>query len=320
MRISAWFGLLLAAMALGGPARADEWPTRPIRVIVPFPPGGPADVVGRIVAPKLGEALGQTLLIDDRGGADGIIGSDMVAKASPDGYTLLLTPSSYAMHPATYSNMPFDPATGMVPVSLLVAAQFVLVVTPSLPVHTVPELIDYAKKHPGELDYASAGAGGPTHLAFELFKMATGTNIVHVPYKGGGPALVAMAGGETQVMMAPILAAMPMVQAGQLRALAVSGPQRTPSAPDLPSIGETVPGFSAVTWYGMLAPVGTPPAIIQRLNHEIDTVLQDPDTVKRFGAIGGDPVGGPPDVLAKQIAEDIPKWIKVAKEANVHID
>ncbi|MBV9861638.1 MAG: tripartite tricarboxylate transporter substrate binding protein [Alphaproteobacteria bacterium] len=313
-------GWLLAALALVATARAESFPDHPIRVIVNFPPGGPADVAGRVIAPLLGRKLGQTVLIDNRGGADGIIGADMVAKAPPDGYTLLLTPSSHAMHPATYSNLPYDTEAAFTPISLLVSAQYVLVVTPSLPVHSVAELVEYAKKRPGELDYASAGAGGPTQLAFELFKMATGTDMTHIPYKGGGPALVALAGNETQAMMAPILAAMPMVKAGQIRGLAVSGPQRTPAAPDLPSIGETVPGFSAVTWYGLLGPAQMPAERVARLNQAVDEVLQDPETVKRFAALGGDPVGGAPDTLAKQIHEDIPKWSQVAKQAHVHID
>src|SRR5271166_3494610 len=214
--------LLLIVLGLCGSASADVYPDRPIHIVVPFPPGGPAAVVADAVGPELGKRLGQSVIIDNISGADGIVGSDFVAKAAPDGYTLLLASSAHVLHPGTYRSLPFDTETAFAPISLLVTSQYVLVVNPSSSVDSVEELIAYAKSHPGNLTYASGGLGGPTQLAFELFKLSAGINMFHIPYEGGGAALLAVVQGEAQVMMAPILAAMPMVQDGRLRAAAIS--------------------------------------------------------------------------------------------------
>jgi tripartite-type tricarboxylate transporter receptor subunit TctC len=312
--------LLLAVLGVGGRAAADGYPDRPIALVVPFPSGGPAGVVADIVGPRLAERLGQNVVIENRSGADGIVGSDFVAKARADGYTLLLSTSAHVIHAGTYNSLPFDSETAFAPVSLLVTSQYVLVVNPSLPVDSVEELIGYGKSHPGALTYASGGLGGPTQLAFELFRLTAGFRVAHIPYDGGAAALLGVVNGEAQAMMAPILAAMPMVQDGRLRALAVSGRHPAPAAPELPTIGETLPGFSAVSWFGVLAPTGTPAAAIARLNSAFDQIVHEPETEKRFGEIGGESVGGPPSTLTSLIHEEIPRWRRVAKEAGIHIE
>jgi tripartite-type tricarboxylate transporter receptor subunit TctC len=287
---------------------------------VPFPAGGPAGVAADIVAPQLGERLEQKVIIENRSGANGIIGSEFVAQAPPDGYTLLLTTNSHVIHPATYATLPFDTEKAFAPVSLLVASQYLLVVNPSLPIETVEELIAYGKDHPGGLTYASGGLGGPTQMAFELFRLTAGIKAQQIAYDGGAAAVLAVASGETQVMMAPILAAVPMVQDGRLRALAVSGRHPDPAVPELPTISETLPGFSALSWYGILAPAGTPAAVIARLNTELDRIVHEPQIEKRFADIGGEAIGGPPSTLASLIHDEIARWRRVAKEAGIHIE
>jgi len=314
--------LCLAPLLLGicVSAGSAAFPERAIRIVVPFPPGGPVDVVAHIVGPKLGERLGQSVTIDNVAGDDGIIGSNIVANSPPYGYTLLLASSTHTIHPGTYSKLPFDTEKAFAPVSLLVASQLILVVNPSLPVDSVEELIAYAKDHPGKLRYASGGLGGPTQLAFVLFKITTGAEIIHAPYDGGAAALNAVANDEAQVMLAPLVTALPMVQDGRLRALAVSGAHRAPAAPELPTIAETLPGFTAVAWFGVLAPAGTPAAVIARLSAEFNRIIHEPDTEKQFAAIGGEPVGGSPASFAAFIHQEITRWIRVAKEAGIRIE
>ena len=320
MRVLIRLCLALVMLGLCGRAGSAAFPDRAIHIVVPFPPGGPADVVARIVGPRLGERLGQSVVIDSIAGDDGIKGSDFVAKAPPDGYTLLLASSTHTIHPGTYSKLPFDTEKAFAPVSLLVASQLILVVNPSLPVDSVEELIAYARNHPGKLRYASGGLGGPTQLAFELFKITTGVDITHAPYDGGAAALNAVVGDEAQVMMAPIIAALPMIRDRRLRGIAVSGAHRAPAAPELPTIAETLPGFTAVAWFGVLAPAGTPMAVINRLSSELDHIVHEPDTVKQFAALGGEPVGGSPATFAALIRAEIPKWVRVAREAGIHIE
>jgi tripartite-type tricarboxylate transporter receptor subunit TctC len=320
MKASIRLCILLAALALCGAAAADRYPDRPVHLIVPFPPNGPASLVAEIIGPQLGERLKQKVVIENRAGANGIVGSDFVAKAPPDGYTLLLVTSAQVIHPGTYLSLPFDTETAFTPVSLLLTSPYVLVVNPSLPVDSVEELLAHAKSYPGRLTYASGGLGGPTQMAFELFKITAGINAAQAPSEGGEAALSAVATGKAQMMLAPILAAMPMVQDGRLRALAVSGRHPAPAAPELPTIADTLPGFSAVSWYGVLAPKGTPTSVITRLNTELDRIVHDPQTEKRFAEIGGEAVGGPPSTFASLIREEIPRWKRVAKEAGIHIE
>ena len=312
--------LLLVMLGAWGSTAGAAYPDRAIRIVVPFPPGGPVDLVARIVVPKLGERLGQKVEIDHVAGDDGIIGSDLVAKAAPDGYTLLLASSTHAIHPGTYGKLPFDTEKAFAPISLLVAAPLVLISSPALPFDSVDELITYARSHPGMLRYASGGLGGPTQLAFELFKITTGVDITHVPFDGGAAALKAVAGDKAQVMLAPIIAALPMIHDGRLRGLAVSGANRAPALPALPTIAETLPGFTAVSWFGVVAPAGTPSAVITRLSAEFDRIVHEPETAQRFAAIGGEPVGGSPALLASLIHNDILKWIRVARQAGIRIE
>lgn len=320
MKASIWLALLVQIFGFSDGAGAASYPDRPIRIIVPFPTGGPVGVVADIVGPELGQRLEQKVIIENRSGADGIVGSDFVATAPPDGYTLLLASSSLVIHPGTYSVLPFDTEKAFAPVSLLVTAQYLLVVNPALPVESVEELIGYARSHPGALNYATGGLGGPTQLAFELFRLTAGISVGQVTYEGGAAALQAVAKGEAQVMMAPILAALPMVQDGRLRALAVSGRHAAPAMPELPTISETLPGFSAVDWFGVLAPTGTPAAVVTRLNAELDRIVHQPQVEKRFADIGGEAVGGPPSTLVSLIHEEIARWRRVAKEAGIHIE
>jgi tripartite-type tricarboxylate transporter receptor subunit TctC len=312
--------LILLGLSLGTEGAQAAYPDRPIRLVVPFPPGGPDQSVASAVGPELGKILGQQVVIDYVAGRDGVVGTDLVARAPADGYTLLVTPSSFAIHPGTFGKLPFDSESAFAAVSLLLVAQYALVVNPTLPVESVEELIAYAQSHPGKLSYASAGAGGPTQLGFELFKITSGVDIAHVPYEGGGRALAAVAAGKAQVMLAPLIAAIPMIAAGKVRGLAVSGGHRAAALPDLPTIERTLPGFTAVTWYGVLAPADTPKPIIARLSAAFDRVVHQPEIVARFAAIGGEPVGGPPATLAALIRAEIPRWIRVAKEAGVHVN
>ena len=320
MKPAIWLCLFLLGFGVYTGASGASYPNGPITLVVPFPPGGPASVVADIVAPKLGERLEQKVIIENRSGADGIIGSEFVAQASPDGYTLLLTTNSHVIHPGTYASLPYDTEKAFAPVSLLVASQYVLVVNPSLPIDSVEELIAYARDHPGGLTYASGGLGGPTQMAFALFRLTAGIKVEQIAYDGGAAALLAVANGEAQVMMAPILAAVPMVQDGRLRALAVTGRHPDPALPELPTISATQPGFSALSWYGILAPAGTPSAVITRLNTEFDRIVHEPQIEKRFAAIGGEAIGGPPSTLASLIHDEIARWRRVAKEAGIHIE
>ena len=320
MKPAIWFSLMLLGFGVCAVAVAASYPARSITLVVPFPAGGPAGVAADIVAPELGDRLEQKVIIENRSGANGIIGSEFVAQAPPDGYTLLLTTNSHVIHPATYATLPFDTEKAFAPVSLLVASQYLLVVNPSLPIETVEELIAYGKDHPGGLTYASGGLGGPTQMAFELFRLTAGIKAQQIAYDGGAAALLAVANGEAQVLMAPILAAVPMVKDGRLRALAVSGRHPDPAVPELPTISETLPGFSALSWYGILAPAGTPSAVIARLNTELDRIVHEPQIEKRFADIGGEAIGGPPSTLASLIHDEIARWRRVAKEAGIHIE
>ncbi len=320
MRASIRLCLLLVMLGAGGSTAGATYPDRAIRIVVPFPPGGPVDLVARTVAPKLAKRLGQKVDIEHVAGDDGIIGSDRVAKAAPDGYTLLLASSVHTIHPGTYAKLPFDTEKAFTPISLLVAAPLILVSSPALPINSVEELIAYARSHPGMLRYASGGRGGPTQLAFELFKITTGVNINDIPFDGAAAALKAVASDKAQVMLAPIITALPMINDGWLRGLAVSGANHAPAAPELPTIAETFPGFTAISWFGVVAPAGTPSAVITRLSAEFDRIVHEPETEKQFAAIGGEPVGGSPTLFASLIHNEIPKWIRVAREAGIRVE
>jgi tripartite-type tricarboxylate transporter receptor subunit TctC len=266
-------GLSLALAAFAVPAAADDYPDRQIRLIIPFPPGGSNDVVGRIIAGQLSEKLGKQVFVDNRAGAGGVLGTDLAAKATPDGYTLLVVSIAHAVDPWLYKE-PFDPIKDFVPVSIIATGTNVLTVNPTVPAHSVKELLDLAKAKPGVLNYASAGIGSFQHLSGELFKLTAGVDIVHVPYKGGGPALLALIAGEDQVMFSSIVQTVPAIQSGQLRALATGGEKRSPILPDLPTIAEAgVPGYVATNWWGIIAPAGTPQPIVDKLHDAIADLL-----------------------------------------------
>jgi tripartite-type tricarboxylate transporter receptor subunit TctC len=310
-------GLLLAVMAFAGPAVAQDYPTRSIRLIIPFPPGGSNDVVGRIIANQLGEKLGKQVFVDNRSGAGGVVGTDLAAKAAADGYTLLVISIAHAVDPWLYKE-PFDPAKDFVPVSIIATGTNVLTVNPTVPVHSVKELLDLAKAKPGVLNYASAGIGSFQHLSGELFKLLAGVNIVHVPYKGGGPAMLAVIAGEDQVMFSSIVQTVPNIQSGQLRALATGGERRSPILPDLPTIAEAgVPGYVATNWWGIVAPAGTPQPIVDKLHDTIAGLLDSPQTKKFLDNEGAAPVHMSSAEFGKFVAAEIAKWGPVAQKAGM---
>jgi tripartite-type tricarboxylate transporter receptor subunit TctC len=310
--------LLVALLAAApGRAAADDYPSRSIRLIIPFPPGGSNDVVGRIIANQLGRSLGQQVFVDNRSGAGGVVGSDLAAKATPDGYTLLVVSIAHAVDPWLYKT-PFDPVKDFVPVSIFATGTNVLTVNPKLPVNSVQELLAYAREKPGVLNYASAGIGSFQHLSGELFKLMSKTDIQHVPYKGGGPAMLAVMGGEAQVMFSSIVQTVPSIQSGSLRTLATGGEKKSPILPDLPTIGESgVPGYVATNWWGVIAPAGTPQAVVDKLHDAIAVVLKSADTQKYLANEGAAPVEMSAAEFGKFIEAEIAKWGPVVKQAGM---
>jgi tripartite-type tricarboxylate transporter receptor subunit TctC len=313
---SALLALTLLA-AVSSSAFADDYPSRSIRLIIPFAPGGSNDVVGRIIANQLGRSLGQQVFVDNRSGAGGVVGSDLAAKAAPDGYTLLVVSIAHAVDPWLYKT-PFDPVKDFAPVSIFATGTNVLTVNPKLPVNSVAELLAYAKEKPGVLDYASAGIGSFQHLSGELFKLLSHSDIQHVPYKGGGPAMLAVIAGEDQVMFSSIVQTVPSIQSGSLRALATGGETKSPILPDLPTIGESgVPGYVATNWWGLVAPAGTPQAIVAKLHDAIAVVLKSADTQKFLANEGAAPVAMSSAEFGTFIAAEIAKWGPVVKQAGM---
>ena len=311
------FFFALALPMLVAPAAADDYPSRSIRMIIPFPPGGSNDVVGRIVANQLGERLGKQVFVDNRSGAGGIVGSDLAAKANPDGYTLLIVSIAHAVDPWLYKE-PFDPVKDFVPVSIIATGTNVLTVNPTVPVHSVEDLLALAKEKPGVLNYASAGIGSFQHLSGELFKLTADVNIQHVPYKGGGPAMLAVIAGETQLMFSSIVQTVPNIQGGQLRALATGGAQRSPILPELPTVAEAgVPGYVATNWWGIVAPAGTPQPIVAKLHDTIAELLNSETTKKFLDNEGAAPVHMSSAEFGTFIAAEIAKWGPVVKKAGM---
>jgi tripartite-type tricarboxylate transporter receptor subunit TctC len=308
-------GAVLLALTAG--AAAADYPDKPIRLIIPFPPGGSNDVVGRLVAHNLSDVLGQQVFVDNRGGAGGTIGSELASKAEPDGYTLLVVSLAHAVNPWLYK-LPYDHTKAFVPVAIFGSGTNVLVVNPELPIHSVKELVAYAKAHPGELNYASAGVGSFQHLGGELFKLMAGVNIVHVPFRGGGPAMVDVLGGHTKIMFSSLIQTTPHIKTGQLRALGTGGAKRNPVLPDVPTIAEAgVPGYEANNWWGMLAPAGTPPAIVEKLNAAVSKALDAPELQKEFAAQGANVVKMTPAEFGKYIDSETEKWGRVVKEGHI---
>jgi tripartite-type tricarboxylate transporter receptor subunit TctC len=311
-------GLISLGVAVPG-ALAAGYPDHPVRLVVPSPPGGGTDTSTRIIAPKLAEYLGQQIVIDNRGGASGNIGAELVARAAPDGYTLLACIASHTSNPAVMKQVPYDFARDFAPISLTVTLPNVLVSHPSLPAKTVRELIAFAKTRPGQLQFATGGIGANQHLAMELFLNETGLKMIHVPYKGVGPALIDVVAGHVPLMMGNILVALPHIRSGRVRAFGVTSAQRASGAPDIPTIAESgLRGYEAVQWYGLLAPAGTPREIVSKLHAGVVHALQDPVIKKRFVDDGAEPTpSSTPDEFGTFIRAELAKWAKVVKAAGI---
>jgi tripartite-type tricarboxylate transporter receptor subunit TctC len=310
--------LLLALPAAAG--AADVYPSKPVRLIVPFPPGGSNDIVARMVATQLTERLGKQVVVDNRGGAGGVLGAEIAAKSPPDGYTLLLISSAYAINPSLYK-LPYDPARAFAPIAILATGPNALCVFPGLPARSVKELVTLAREKPGQLNYAAAGVGSFQHLGSELFRIMAGVDIVGVQFKGGGPAMIDVVGGHTQVLIGSLIQALPHIRSGKLRVLGVGGSKRSSILPDVPTIAEAgVPGYEATNWWGIAAPAGTPPAIADRLHKEIAVVLGSAETQKRFLDEGADVVHMSPPEFGAFITAETAKWARVVKEAGIRAE
>jgi tripartite-type tricarboxylate transporter receptor subunit TctC len=312
----------LTVVFCGALAQAQPgYPTRPIRIIVPQSPGASTDLTARLIGQKLSASLGQPVVVDNRPGAGSIIGTDLVAKATPDGYTLLVVASSITLNPTLHKNLPFSPVRDLAPITQLSAFPNMLTVHPALPAKTVKELIALAKAKPGSINYGSSGTATGTHLSAELFKYMTGIDMVHVPYKGGSPAVQALLGGQVQLNFATIVSVLPHVRAGKLRAIAVTTAKRSPTLPEVPTIAESgVAGYDHGPWNGFLAPARTPHAVIAKLNHETARILQLPETRAVFLAEGAEPVGNKPEEFGEIIRSETAKWAKVIQAAGIKAD
>ena len=313
---------MLCAALFVAPAIAQQYPQKPVRIVVGVPPGGATDIVARLVGQKMGEQMGQAVVIDNRGGAGGNIGAELVAKAAPDGYTLFLaTIGTMTINPWLYKNMPFDTLRDFAAISQLTSMPQVLVVHPSVPAKSVKDLIAYAKSNPGKLNFASGGSGTAIHLAGELFKTMAGVDMVHVAYKGAAPAMTDLLSGQVSLMFDQILSAFPHVKSGKLRALAVTPEKRSPAAPELPTVAEVaLPGYAVTTWHGLLAPAGTPRPVVQRLNAEAVKALQAPDLRERFASQGVDPVSSTPEQFAAFMKAELEKWRKVVAASGSKLE
>ena len=301
-----------------GAALAQTYPSKPIRLIIPWASGGPAEALAREITSKMSPALGEPIVIESRAGANGEIGTAAVARAAPDGYTILLSHlGPTAISPALHKDLPYDPVKDFAPISQVVAGPTLLVVRNDLPVKSVQELIDYAKANPGKLSYGSVGVGSTTHLAGEMLNMAAGIETVHIPYKGSTPILVDLMGGRLAFAFVGISGSLAQARAGQIRAIAISTLKRSPSAPDIPAVAETLPGFELNSWYGMMAPAGTPRPIVERLNHELVRALQMPDVVEWMKKNGLDPAPTTPEEHAAYIKSEIAKWAKAVQAAKI---
>jgi len=308
---------VLLLWLLTAAAAAQDYPNKPIRSIVPYPPAGSTDVVARILSEPLAAVLGQPILIDNRGGAAGNLGTDLAAKAAPDGYTILFTLSSHTINPKLYPNLPFDVERDFVPISLAALSPQILVAHPSVPANNIRELIALARSQPGKLNFASVGTGSPAHIAGELLKLKSGIDMVHVPYKGGGPAIADTLGGQVQLAFVTLPAAMQYVKAGKLKALAIASDRRSAVVPDIPTIAETVPGCVVNSWYGALAPAKTPPAIVAKLQAAFAKVLAMPEVKEKLFAQGAEAQSSTSAEFAARIHDELREWEYVIREAKI---
>jgi tripartite-type tricarboxylate transporter receptor subunit TctC len=308
---------LAVAFAASAAALAQGYPARPVRLVIPFPPGGSNDVVGRMIAFQLSDRIGKQVIVDNQGGAGGIIGTEAVARAAPDGYTLLLISVAHAFGSSMYK-LPYDPIGAFAPVSILGSGPVALCVNAKLPVNSLKDLIALAKAKPGELNYATAGIGSFQHLSSALFKLQSGLDIVHIPFKGGGPAMADVVAGNTQIVIGSLIQMLPQIHSGRLKILGVGSAKRVPALPDVPTISEAgVPGYEATNWWGIVAPAGTPRPVIDRLHQELSVILATPETKKRFETEGGEAIQMSPDDFGRFIVAETAKWAKVVKDAGI---
>jgi tripartite-type tricarboxylate transporter receptor subunit TctC len=315
--------IALAALAASPAAifaQTDTYPVKPIRLITPFPPGGSVDIVGRLVGARLSQVIGQQVIIDNRSGASGVIGTELVARAAPDGYTLLINTLPFVTNGFMLQRVPYDVVNDFAPISLLSSSPSVLGVHPSVPAHSVRELIQIAKARPGAINYGSSGVGTNPHIAGELFNLLAKVNLVVVQFKGGGPSLIATLSGEVTVAISGMSEMIPLIEGKRLRGLGVTSLKRSPALPDLPPIAETVPGYEFSTWHGILAPKNTPPAVVAALNQKISQAMRDPDFARQFGQKGFDIIASTPDEFAAHLKRELAKWGRVIKERGMHAD
>ena len=315
--VGAWFATsVFQAEALG----AEAYPQRAIRLIVPYPPGGAGDIVGRMLGSKLGDAMGQQIVVDNRPGGGQLIATQLAAKAAPDGYTLFLASATHAINPGLLKKLPYDSIKDFAAITLVADSPLIFVAHPSLGVNGIKDLIAQAKSRPGRINYASSGPGTGGHLSVELLKWMTSIELTHVPYKGAGPALTDLIGGQVQMMCTSPLPALPHVKSGRLVALAMTSRARSRAAPDIPTVAETVPGYESTLWYALLAPAATPPTVIKRLHAETVKILKLPAVTEQLLAQGADPIGNSPQELTKFLQTEIDRWTKLIQQANIRAD
>jgi tripartite-type tricarboxylate transporter receptor subunit TctC len=318
--IAATCCVLMAVSSACAAAAVDPYPDRPIRLIVGFPPGGAADILGRMAAQQLTQRLHAQVVVDNRGGAGGLIATEIAARADPDGYTLLFTSIPQVINPHLYKKVSYDAIKDFAPVIQFVSVPLMMASGPALPAKSVKDVIAIAKAKPGQVNYASGGSGSSSHLAMELFRSMAAIDLVHVPYKGTGPMITDMLGGQVALTIASAVPLTPQVKGGKLRGLGVTGPKRSPAFPDLPAIAETVPGYQVVNWFGIVAPARTPKAIVTRINSELNAALGSAELVKILAAQTAEAVGGTPDAFASVIKADYAKWAKVVKASGAQVD
>ena len=312
---------LTATVAFAAPALAQDFPNRTVTLVIPFAAGGSTDLVGRLIAERMTQELGQTVVVENKGGAGGNLGASQVAKATPDGYTMLMgTVATHSINPALYKKMPYDPVTSFAPISLLAIVPNVLVVTPSFPAKTTEELIALLKKDPGKYSYASSGNGTPLHLSGEMFKSMAGVDMQHIPYQGAGPALIDVLSGQVPIMFDNLPSSSAHIKSGKLRALGVTTAKRATSFPDIPAIAEAIPGYETYTWNALFAPAGTPPEVIAKLNAAANKALKDPKVQARLADFSATPVGSTPEELGTHVKNELAKWAPIVKASGAQLD